>query len=178
MTTTTKAELNWRNERAEWQQDGFDIVAKIRPDEDPDLSWLGTYTDSLPAGEAGRDYIDREKEGDWTSREYRYFVPGNSYAEAVSSLVKMGYTPIGAKRMAKRYVHQDYQRCEDYNRGGWSMTYVSVTASREGVELGRASLGGIESDAGDYITDTALELVGEAVKEAETTLEELWLCKC
>ena len=67
----------------------------------------------------------------------------------------------------------DYERLRRYCDGHWSYVGVIVTASRDGIELGHASLWGLESDAGDYLTDTANELADEALDEAKVTLTRI-----
>lgn len=66
------------------------------------------------------------------------------------------------------YAHQDYRRACAHGRDWWYVG-VEATASRLGVELGRAALWGIDFDPGgddDHLTETALELASEAVREA------------
>ena len=58
-------------------------------------------------------------------------------------------------------------------RDDWSWIGVVVTASREGVELGSASLWGIESDAGAYLVDTANNLIAEALADAKARVERI-----
>ena len=93
------------------------VVAIV--DTDPDMSWLGEYTDTPSPwaivraegeylADLGEDY-DLPARG----REYRFFVP---YAG--------GETPGSADY--KTYGMQDYGRCEDYNRGGWC--FVGIRA--------------------------------------------------
>lgn len=71
------------------------------------------------------------------------------------------------------YGAQDYARLCDYGNG-WCAVGVCVTASAKGIELGRASLWGIDSDSGgDYFADVAEELAAEALASAEAKLKEL-----
>lgn len=67
---------------------------------------------------------------------------------------------------AARAVERDFERLRRWCNDQWNYVGVVVTVSREKVELGSASLWGIESDAGDYLTETALELLPDALAEA------------
>ena len=48
---------------------------------------------------------------------------------------------------------------------------VEVTC--DNIQLGEASLWGIESDAGDYLTESANELCDEALEEAREAIARL-----
>jgi hypothetical protein len=77
-------------------------------DDNPDLSWIGEYSNLSD----GPDAIDRQARGECGRGEYRYFNPTNSAAETGN--------PDSPE--------QDYQRIEDYNRGGWCMMGIYATA--------------------------------------------------
>ena len=68
---------------------------------------------------------------------------------------------------------KDYERLRAWCRGDWGYVGVVVTCSAEGVDPGRASLWGIESDATDYLEEVAEELKAEAKAEATATLAKL-----
>jgi hypothetical protein len=56
----------------------------------------------------------------------------------------------------------------------WALCVLTVVARREGIALGRACLGGVESDAGEAcLTEQALELAAEAIAEAQQSLDRL-----
>ncbi len=104
-------------------------------DEDPDLSYLGEYSNTPDP----RFCIDRKERGRQERGTYRYFNPSKNYdGEGMDEL--------------KKYTEQDYNRMEDYNRGGWCMEGVCAVAK---VQLGSTliqklesgGLWGIESDS-------------------------------
>ena len=87
-------------------------------DADPNLSWLGEYTDAIPGGVADTQVVDREEKGDLCRGERRYFVGGANYkAEPEAE--------------ARKYTFQDYERVESYNRGDWTMLGISAEADVE-----------------------------------------------
>lgn len=70
----------------------------------------------------------------------------------------------------------DFARLKAWCEDDWYYVGVIVTASREGIELGSASLWGIESDAEDYLVEVANELAEQAVEEAQAKLARLCAC--
>lgn len=108
-------------------------------DSDPDLSYLGEYSNHESANS-----IDREARGDCGRHEYRYFTPAMTGEETGN--------PDSPE--------QDYERAESYNRGGWCM--VGVYAVAEVIVNGTVQrirsggLYGIESDSDlGYFEDVA-----------------------
>lgn len=86
---------------------------------------------------------------------YRYWEPADNYR--------------GIEREEwVKYVLQDYERMEDYNRNDWCMTDIIVEVLYKGVEIGSSSLGGVESDAddGDPEKGHYWEIVGDCLHEA------------
>ncbi len=71
----------------------------------------------------------------------------------------------------------DFQRMHAFAQGELEFVGVIVRAKRAGIELGSASLWGIESDSGDYFEQVAQELREEALGEAKAALAELCDCK-
>lgn len=66
------------------------------------------------------------------------------------------------------------ERRAAYERGAWSVCDVIVTAHREGIELGFASCGGIETDSEpEYIRGMLCELADEAAEMARDALGRL-----
>lgn len=84
-----------------------------------------------------------------------------------------GETP---KQRAAKAARADFDRLRRYCAGDWCYTGVVVTCSRNGLELGRASLWGIESDSDSYLDECAAELAEEALDEAKEALASL--CQC
>lgn len=67
----------------------------------------------------------------------------------------------------------DYRRLLGWCENEWTYVGIVVTASRGGVELAKASLWGIESDAESYILEAANELIPEAINESLKTIKQL-----
>lgn len=67
----------------------------------------------------------------------------------------------------------DYERLLAWCKDEWTYVGVVVTASRGGIELAKASLWGIESDAESYILEVANELIPEAINESLKTIKQL-----
>jgi hypothetical protein len=108
------------------------IVHKI--DVNPDLSYLGRYTDTYTRG-----CIDREAIGSMRINEYRYFKPEDDHWR------------MGA-----------YRRYEDYCKNKWFMMLIGTEAVCE-IKVGNKWIehkeqcftGGIESDSGEeFIEET------------------------
>ncbi len=145
----------------------FMVVIERTPDQDPDLSWLGTYTDkpTFP-------FYDR-REG---------VVVHNSEE----------WEALGERRKGREYLYihdfqcpeddkaieQDARRLEDYGNG-WSMECMTATATLDGHEWGSASLGGIESDSDDaYFLEVEQELTDEARAMADVELDRFLATHC
>lgn len=114
------------------------IQIKHITEEQPDLSWLGEYSDT-PA----EHHIDRSEQGFWSSREFRYFNLGAGNAE---------------------YLQRDYERMEAYNNQQWCSMGIVAEATvsysighsqaqhhRRLETLSSGGLWGIESDSSDYV---------------------------
>ncbi len=123
-------------------------------DIDPDLSYLGMYGNSATTprliGNSAATPIDRQERGDMQRGECRYFYPAMT----------------GEETGNPESPEQDYQRCEDYNRGGWCM--IGIQASAEVVvdgviqDINSGGLWGIESDSDDsYLRSVAHEQLSE-----------------
>lgn len=81
-----------------------------------------------------------------------------------------------ARAYAAAAARADFERLRSWCDGDWHWCGIVVTAYRNGIELGSASLWGIESDSGAYIEETARELCEEAMEEAREALASL--CDC
>ncbi len=134
------------------------VEVRSEVDSDPDLSYLGKYTDKpkLPAWDRalGRvirswsDVSDDEAESvNWSGREYRYIEHGCGDPD---------------------YIDQDAKRLEAYEADEWRCYGIIATAYVAGVEMGESSLWGIESDSDPaYFDEVAQERAEEAAAEAE-----------
>jgi hypothetical protein len=120
------------------------VWTEHKPDESPDLSYLGEYTPSH-----GSEYIDRQDRGDMGRNEYRYWIPTN---------------PDSAE--------QDYERMEAYNRGDWGCIGIIAKAEVQFSEsstiqtVRSGGLWGIESDSGkDYLESVENEELSQLADE-------------
>ena len=128
--------------------DEFDIRVEVDCDPDPDLSWIGEFSNDWAPGA-----IEIEKDNGFnpTRHSYTYFIP------------------------ATEYRNLDWRLMKQILRDEFIPVCVKVTASRNGIELGRAYLGGCFYDgnadqiAYDYLSD----LVEEAVEEARAAIASL-----
>lgn len=157
------------------KHDGFTITARIEQDD---------ITESLWDREGGHGEVS-----EWTRRDkkagemvlnsdmgsYRYY----DYAGAVKIALRDGWgianPPEGAtkRQIAALAAREDFERFRRWCNGDWSYVGVVVTVSARGVDLGTASLWGIESDAGDYLLEVANELLPEAMEEARKRIVDL-----
>lgn len=123
------------------------VAIKREQDTDPDLSYLGEYSNK--PGPADRT-IDREEHGDMRLHEYCYFIAATA----------------GDETGNPDSVEQDYQRMEAYNRGEWWMVSVYAVAevsypidgnSRRIERFKSGRFWGIESDSDDYLAEVEQE---------------------
>jgi len=157
--------LEWRGGTARWAQEGFELVASVELDEGPDLSYLGEWSHSWSEGAIPHDQDD-PRTSDW-------FTPAITADQHYRGLRELKYGRSEARRLSQRYVRQDYSRALAYGDGWWTV-FVTVIARRNAIELGRAILGGIESDSGDdYFSRVAQELAAEAIDEAKSAIAGL-----
>lgn len=154
----------------EFKVNGFDVRAFETLDGDGDTSTLGEYTDDLVDGNIVRKFgkyfedLTEEERDDLPERRGREFRAFKPYA---------GGEKTGTEDY-KTYGMQDYKRMEGLDAGDWCYMGVIVKASRNGIDLGEASLWGIESDSGAaYLDEVIKDLSGEAVAEAKKNLKEL-----
>ena len=147
--------------------DGFDIEITYDYDDANDYSHLGEFTDSWD-----EDAV-RNPEA-WTSHGNRnhsylaYFVPAITEREHFDGLHKMGMSKSVAHEVARSYVLRDMDQARDF-----TSYVIEVTASKEGVVLGRDYLGGVEDE--DYIPSCVIDhdMIGNAISEAKSTLAKL-----
>jgi hypothetical protein len=76
-------------------------------------------------------------------------------------------------QIAAQAALEDFERLKAWCDDKWYWVYVVVVASFEGHELGRAALGGIESDADSHLLEIANELIQEALEEAKAAAASL-----
>lgn len=152
-------------EHKEWTKYGFgfDFDVRIEPDHYfDDTSDLGEFTSKWQEGAIRHDT--------GVFHSYQWFVPLESVETLRREFSRYGFARHEADLMAREIVRKNYKRACDYGET-WHHVVVTVKASREGVVLGCASLGGIDSDSDDsYFAEVALELRDEARTEAEDAL--------
>lgn len=148
-----------------WTDKGFDFVARIRPDDDGDTSFLGEFSDTWQPGCIKLHATSYRAKG--------YYVPAITYAETRATLLTMNYGRAEADRIARESVYAQHKRLRQLHEGYWNFVGVEVVASRVGVELARVSLWGIESDAGDYFDEVTQDLASEAIDAARAALKRL-----
>lgn len=149
--------------------EGFTVRIRIEQDQDADLSFLGEFTDR-PAGDHSEGYCLRNPNA-YDHGAYKWFVPANPVPEVAAELIKLKFGKRLAWELAWRYAKQDLQEALDYAPVG-----VIVTASREGIELGQDSLGGIDDP--DYARSAVAEhdMIGTAIAKAKEMLGRLCTC--
>jgi hypothetical protein len=148
----------------EWTtDDGWTLRAYREPDDYADTSWIGAYVDSPDT--KPHDPIDI------LSGRYYKVAPVDTRS---GPLFDSGQTYFRPQRGCEEHWRADEKRLRAYYAEEWSFGILTVVASREGIELGRSVLGGVESDAGeDQWRELANEQAGEALHEARAKLARL-----
>jgi len=122
------------------------VQFRVEQDECPDLSFIGEYSSEPRADDVT---VDRKERNDMGRGEFRYFIAAMS----------------GEQTGNPESVEQDYQRMEEYNRGGWYMTFafaeadISINGVTQTIRSG--GLGGVESDSGTYFDEIKAEQYNE-----------------
>lgn len=169
---------------AKTTSDGFKLALSLVPDHVHGAPW---------DEEDGHGAVRRERTGsNWRNRNGIAKAPGElvlwqdrgealiyDYAGAVKLAFAEGWGCMApnagdsAKQRAARAAMDDFKRLKNWCNNEWHYVGAVVTASRDGIELGNASLWGIESDAGDYLLEVANELAPEALEQARGTIDRL-----
>ena len=166
-------------ENRTFEHGGFTVEVEWKVDEHPDLSHLGEYGSQFKEWSVdrqfgflyGEDYDEDDEievlatdQHRGTSRECRYWYAPMGLCYSTTD------TPDQDELV--KYILQDYDLIEDYNRGGWCMMGCVVTVSAAGVEVGHGSCWGIESNAGDHADVIEAECIEEALYEARDAIPE------
>lgn len=77
------------------------------------------------------------------------------------------------RQQAARAAKADFEYLKAWCNDRWHYVGVVVTASKEGIELGSASVWGIESTETDYLCTVANELVPDALEQARAMIAKL-----
>jgi hypothetical protein len=165
--------FDWTHDgtRGTLTRDGFDLVATVEPDDYADGSYLGEFSDTRTP-----DSIKSPRyHAPSAFQTSEWFTPAITAHEHRDGLVEMGYSHAVAYETAMQYVRRDMETLLDLTE-----YVVTVTASRNGIKLGSASVGGVGfsddyTEARRYADDTASELADEAIEQASAALASL--CK-
>lgn len=146
----------------------MNIKVETKHDEYNDLGDLGSISDRNLYGAIKRptselDYETRRSLR-W-STDYYYYIPSGNYQGTREWYTEKGYSKHDAAMAEKSYYMRDLKRLLALYRGDWCYIGIVVTVEHDGIELGSASLWGIESDT-DY-KDEIEDLKSEALAEAE-----------
>jgi hypothetical protein len=144
---------------------GFTVTATAEPDPEPDIDWLGEFTDTRSPHCVEVNRGDRHA--------YRYFLPTYTAAQRRADLSRRGYSRARAQELADEGVRDDARLARVLEH-----RVICVEARKAGVLLGAAVMGT------DFAPDTDLEgeiaaviddygLVDEAVEQARTALPPL-----
>ena len=132
------------------EHDEFDVTVEVEYDPCPDLSFLGEFSTEWSHGAID---IEKDEEYNYNRHDYPYFIPANP-----------------------AYRNLDWRLMKRILRDELVPVSVRVTASKAGIELGYASLGGCFWEDGkedelayDYLPD----LVHEAVEEAREAVRNI-----
>lgn len=170
--TASAIDLDWQDgsgdvlKRAKLKQDGFTCFINVRWDDFADTSYLGEFSDNPGPGAIKHD-------GERGS--YEYFNPAN--VEEFDRFDKYQRMLGLGRHDLRLHIERDGTPQRDYELMlNLESYWIEVKAQLAGVVLGRASLGGIDVDSRDYhgskryLSETALELVAEAVEEAKAAI--------
>lgn len=164
------------------ERDGFTLRARIEHDSDTGAPWEEHDGHGPVSGWECRDKRPGELilsgpsygMGRMTGRRFYDFAEACRIARRDGWNAKpygvQGETP---RQRAARAALADFEHLRGWCNDQWNWCGVVVTAERAGVELGTASLWGIESDAGAYLVEVANELAAEAVAEAAAKVQEI-----
>jgi hypothetical protein len=173
-------------ERAEWNQDGFRLVARVKYDDSPDISFMGEISTTWKAGAIvvdPNDDLARNARGRYSDRPvYFHTESGKGTREY---LVARGAASGPAEDLARSYARQEFRRYRSFMRNDWDYVGIIVDAYRAGIKLGSDSIWGIErygrntpgfdasSDCRDYFTETARDCASRAIDEARANIGKL-----
>jgi hypothetical protein len=153
----------------EFELGGFQISISEHADQYGAPDHLGRFTETWEEGA-----ISHHGKSRYGGRgEPKWYIPEESVESIRKYYSSVGYSKQQAEEMARYQIEQDYQRADAFGHE-WHYNTVVATASRCGVTLGEACMGGVESDADDgYLQEVVDELAEEAVATAKEKLDEL-----
>lgn len=152
---------------AKWEQDVFRLELKVVIDENPDTSYLGEFTPIR----CDRCVPNPNAKGDRNRCEWIKLAVTEE--EHYRELLKEKYGKLEARRLAQQYVQRDVERLAAWGEGDEPYYGVIVKAFKKGVELGEASVWGVDSADESYLYELAEDLASESLDQAKATLEDL-----
>lgn len=141
-----KIEIPDMGDSTTFSKNGVIYTIVIEQDEQPDLSYLGTWSDQKESEFSIENDVNR-------NNQYKWFNPTNTEGGSPDEMMKWG--------------KQNYDRAHEYDLQYWSMRGIVVDAHVNGVEVGSSSCWGYESDMGDK---EFLELIEEHIGDIEFDL--------
>lgn len=181
LTSIKKNEDKWghvelfTNSVCNFKYNGFDIEARLEPDEWCETDWGGKFTDKWSPGVITNPNWGRSSE---YQREHgggicHYWLPANPWRESWKFYrEQLKLSRHDAYTRARKEAYQDADRQED--RSVWVLT---VRAFKAGVALGSDSLSGIEFDAtglyDPYIYELFNDMVPSAIGAADAIIKKL-----
>lgn len=157
--------VDWTDGAATVEIGPYSVEIKQECDPDPDLLWLGRYSNNPDT-----DAITRRIPG---RNEFRYWNPAVTLREHYNELHRLGYSKSDAWIKSLEHRERDYNRIENFCRGNWTMIGIIATAQIGAMICGSTSLWGIESDDAEYIDILAHELAGEAAAIADASRDRM-----
>ena len=156
--------------------DGFAIRIAWSYDDDADTTYFGTIVGKDPRDPGAINVSNRIHRGEYWSVPHYWFVPEYTYDERVADNRARGMSRAVAADTARADIDRDFQTLQDIES-----YYVEVTASYDGLGLGRSVLGGFDyiwsrdSDVYTEVFDLVLGngMIDEAVDEATAWLGDL-----
>lgn len=158
--------------------EGWRIVATIHDDDHNPKPWENEDGHGPVSGWTTRDKAPGELVLNEDGRSKRFY----DFAEAVKIAKRDGWNSepfddglTGGAKAAKA-ARADYERLRRWCNDDWRYIGVALQVWFEDIQLTDeygAALWGIESDAGEYCTETANELISEAMAQAVAELENI-----
>lgn len=170
------------------ERDGWTIRLSVDYDEGVTLADLG-YGTFMEGVEDWRTGYERKPDPAAVRNPYRdsrnvsngdgWYVPGDTQSGWYDYCRKAGMSKAVARDAARERAEAELRDItRDY---GPSVYVLTATASRDGIELGRESVGGIEiawspitrTSGMEYLAEVAEDIIPEAIAEAEAALARL-----
>ncbi len=155
----------------------MNIKVEVKEDDYADFGYLGSISDREQYGTIKRPTSELPYEAlrlfvsTWRTSDYYYYTPTDNYQGTREWYTEKGYSKHEDAMAEKSYYMRDLKRLLSLYWGNWCYIGIVVTVEHNGIELGSASIWGVESDSdySDYIED----LKSEALAEAEENYNNL-----